>query len=257
MINTPSPEKDCFMVNNISAVQFSTGQFSVIIRNISKDINYPTTINRAAKSVQEAMIQGLPKGASILEGSFQWRLLSEAELVASESAEGTLVSQGSVEWIINRRIIPSGIYQIKFTASVQIGDPAAPQTLQAFDYGFIESIPGPILAIIDGGSSVRWGSPENVTVDGSLSYDGDIGPGTHTGLNFTWSCSLNSSISYSCFGAFANVNANATAIIINTEKLLVGNAYVLKLTVSKDTRRAFAETKFEIAAEVVPQVVLR
>ena len=257
MINTPSPEKDCFMVNNISAVQFSTGQFSVIIRNISKDKNYPTTINRAAKSVQEAMIQGLPKGASILEGSFQWRLLSEAELVASESAEGTLVSQGSVEWIINRRIIPSGIYQIKFTAAVKIGDPAAPQTLQAFDYGFIESIPGPVLAIIDGGSSVRWGSPEIVTVDGSLSYDGDIGPGTHTGLNFTWSCSWNNSTSFNCFGAFVNENYNATAITINTDNLEVGNAYVVRLTVSKDTRSAFAEMNFEIAAGEVPQVVLR
>ena len=245
------------MVINISAVRFSTGEFSVIIRNISKDKNHPTTINRAAKSVQEAMIQGLPKGVSILESALQWRLLSEAELVASESVEGTLVSQGSAEWTINRRIIPSGIYQIKFTASVKIGDPAAPQTLQAFDYGFIQSIPGPIIAIIDGGSSVRWGSPENVTVDGSLSYDGDIGPGTHTGLSFTWSCSLHNSISYSCFGAFANENASTKAITINTEKLLLGNSYVLKLTVSKDTRSAFAEMKFEIAYGEVPQVVIR
>ena len=245
------------MVINISAVRFSTGEFSVIIRNISKDKNHPTTINRAAKSVQETMIQGLPKGVSILESALQWRLLSEAELVASESVEGTLVSQGSAEWTINRRIIPSGIYQIKFTVSVKIGDPAAPQTLQAFDYGFIQSIPGPIIAIIDGGSSVRWGSPENVTVDGSLSYDGDIGPGTHTGLNFTWSCSLHNSISYSCFGAFANENANTTAITINTEKLLRGNSYVLKLTVSKDTRSAFAEMKFETAYGEVPQVVIR
>ena len=245
------------MVINISAVRFSTGEFSVIIRNISKDKNHPTTINRAAKSVQEAVIQGLPKGVSILESALQWRLLSEAELVASESVEGTLVSQGSAEWTINRRIIPSGIYQIKFTALVKIGDPAAPQTLQAFDYGFIQSTHGPIIAIIDGGSSVRWGSPENVTVDGSLSYDGDIGPGTHTGLNFTWSCSLHNSISYSCFGAFANENANTTAITINTEKLLLGNSYVLKLTVSKDTRSAFAEMKFEIAYGEVPQVVIR
>ena len=59
------------MVINISAVRFSTGEFSVIIRNISKDKNHPTTINRAAKSVQEAMIQGLPKGVSILESALQ------------------------------------------------------------------------------------------------------------------------------------------------------------------------------------------
>ena len=245
------------MVINISAVQFLTGEFLVTIKSISKDKSHPTPINRAAKSVQEAMVQGFPKGVSILESAFQWRLLSEAELAASESAEGTSVSEGSTEWTINRRSIPSGIYQVKFTASVKMGNPAAPQTLQAFDYGFIESIPGPVLAIIDGGSSVRWGSPENVTVDGSLSYDGDIGPGNHIGLNFTWSCSLANSMSYNCFGAFATKNANATAITINTEKLLVGNVYVLKLNVSKGKRIAFAEMNFEMAAGEVPQVALR
>ena len=227
------------------------------IRNISKDKYHPTPIRRAVKSVQEALIQGLPDGVSIVESLLQWRLVSEAELAVSESAEGTLVSQGTAEWIINRRSITSGIYQIKFTASVRIGDPAAPQTLRAFDYGFIESIPGPVLAIIDGGSSVRWGSPEIVTVDGSLSYDGDIGPGIQTGLNFTWSCSRNNLTSFDCFGAFVNENDNATAITINTDYLQVGNAYVLKLTVSKDTRMAFAEMNFEIAEGEVPQVVLR
>ena len=227
------------------------------IRNISKDKYHPTPIRRAVKSIQEALIEGLPDGVSIVESLLQWRLVSEAELAVSESAEGTLVSQGTAEWIINRRSITSGIYQIKFTASVRIGDPAAPQTLRAFDYGFIESIPGPVLAIIDGGSSVRWGSPEIVTVDGSLSYDGDIGPGIQTGLNFTWSCSRNNLTSFDCFGAFVNENDNATAITINTDYLQVGNAYVLKLTVSKDTRMAFAEMNFEIAEGEVPQVVLR
>ena len=143
----------------MTILRFLTGDFFVSIRNISKDKYHATPIKRAAKSVQEALIQGLPDGVSIVESVLQWRLVSEAELAASESAEGSIVSQGTAEWIINRRSISSGIYQIKFTASVKIGDPAAPQTLQAFDYGFIESIPGPVLAIIDGGSSVRWGSP--------------------------------------------------------------------------------------------------
>ena len=54
-----------------------------------------------------------------------------------------------------------------------------------------------------------------------------------------------------------NENYNATAITINTDNLEVGNAYVVRLTVSKDTRSAFAEMNFEIAAGEVPQVVLR
>ena len=230
----------------------------MIILDISKDTHNPTPVKRSDKFIQEAQIQGLPEGALLLEKVLEWRLISEAELAASE--EGTLVSQGANEWIINRRSIPPGIYQVMFTASYKTGDPAAPQSLQAFDYGFIQSIPGPIIAIIDSGSSVRWGSTETVTVDGSLSYDGDIGPGTHAGVTFTWSCfdSLdNTTISYDCFGAFANENINATAIRVNPSQLQVGKTYVLRLTVSKDTRSAFAEMSFEIETGKVPQVALR
>ena len=230
------------------------------IRNISKDKSNPFPVKRAVKSTLEALIQGLPEGVPPLESVKEWRLISEAELAASEAPVGTLVSQGTDKWTINRRSIVAGIHQVTFTASYNYGDPAAPQTFQAFDYGFIQSIPGPVIAIIDGGSSVRWGSTETVIVDGSLSYDGDIGPGTHTGVTFTWSCfdSLdNTTMSDQCFGAFLNENINTTAISINPTQLEVGKTYVLRLTVSKDTRSAFAEMSFEIAAGEVPQVALR
>ena len=42
-------------------------------------------------------------------------------------------------------------------------------------------------------------------MDGSLSYDGDIGPGNHTGLNFAWACldvDDNATMSNDCFGSF-------------------------------------------------------
>ena len=240
--------------------KLSTGDFSVSIRNISKDKYHATPVKRSVKSIQEALIAGLPEGATVLESVLQWRLVSQAELATSESTEGILASQGTAEWIIGKRSVPAGIYQVKFTASIKIGDAASSQTLQAFDYGFIESIAGPVRAVIDGGSSVRWGSTEIVTVDGSLSYDGDIGPGTQIGLNFTWSCSdlaYNTSVDYNCFGAFANENLNATAIRIDTTKLSVGNTYVLRLTVTKDKRSDFAEMTFEIAQGEIPQVTLR
>ena len=239
---------------------FSIGEFLVVISGISKDKYNATAVKRSAKTVQKAQILGLPEGVTVLESILQWRLVSEAELAASESADGKLKSEGSAEWIINRRSIPAGIYQVKFTASITVGDSAGPQTLEAFDYGFIQVIAGPVLAIIDGGSSVRWGSTETVTVDGSLSYDGDIGPGAHTGLNFTWSCIdlvNNTSMDYGCFGAFANENVNATAISIDTTQLEIEKKYVLRLTISKDTRSAIAEMSFEIAAGEIPQVTLR
>ena len=229
------------------------------IRNISRDKYYATPVHRSVKYVLEASIGGLPTGGSTLETILEWRILSEAELAASESSDGTLMSQSTAEWIIKKRSVSAGIHQVKFTASVTVGNPSAPRMLQAFDYGFIESIPGPLRAIIDGGTSVRWGSAENVTVDGSLSYDGDIGPGTHSRVNFVWSCTdiANSSMSYDCFGAFVFDNVNATTMKIATSQLVIGKSYVLELEVSKDTRRASTKMSFEIAAGQVPQVTLR
>ena len=238
-----------------------SGDFSVTIRNISKDKYLATPVQRSIKSIQEALIQGLRDDVTILTSTFEWSIVSEKELAVSESALGTIVSQGTAEWTINRRSIPAGIFQVKFNATLTVGDPASPQTLNAFDYGFIKVIAAPVRAIIDGGSSVRWGSKEIVTVDGSLSYDADIGPGIHTGLNFTWSClneDGNTSVSDTCFGSFyGERNVSSTVISIDPSKLEIGKTYVLRLTVSKDVRNSFAEMSFEIAAGEVPQVTLR
>ena len=144
--------------------------------------------------------------------------------------------------------------------SLTVGDPADPRTLEAFDYGFIESISGPLRPIIDGGSYVRWKSSETIMVDGSLSYDSDVGPGSHAEVNFIWSCADsadNTSKSYDCFGAFTNENLNATTIGIDTSKLSDGKTYVLRLTLTKDKRNASADMSFEIAVGEIPRVTLR
>lgn len=230
------------------------------IRNISKDKYLATPVQRSLKTVLVAKIEGI-EGINAFESVLEWRRVSEMELAASEAAEGSLVSQGTNEWTINRRSIPAGIYQVKFTALYKVGDPASPQTLNAFDYGFIEVIAAPLRPIIDEGSSARWGSVEIVTVDGSLSYDGDIGPGDYTGLNFTWSCldaGDNSSTSCDCFGSFVDQeNVNFTSVTIDPSQLEIGKTYILRLTVSKDVRSSVAEMTFEIAAGEIPRVSCR
>lgn len=227
------------------------------VDNMSKDKYQASPVKRSSKSFITASTGNLPE--EVLEKVLKWRLISETELAASESAEGTLVSEGTSEWTIDRRSIPAGIYQVKFDASYIVGDPAFPQTLEAFDYGFIEVIAASLRAIIDGGSSVRWGSVEVVTVDGSLSYDEDIGPGDHTGLNFTWSCFVsgdNASTSNDCFGSFVG-EAVSTTITVDPSYLGIGTVYVLRLTVSKDDRSSVAEMSFELADGEIPQVTLR
>lgn len=197
----------------------------------------------------------------MLDSVLEWRLISEAELAAAESAEGELVSEGTAEWAIDRRSLSAGKYQVKFDASITIGDSTFPQTIQAFDYGFIEIMSGPLRVVVDGGSSVRWGSNETVTIDGSLSYDEDVGPGSHSGLNFTWSCGAqgqNASMSYDCFGAFSQRgDLNITSVTIDTSVLKVGQSYILQLTLWKDVRSSSAEMIFEISSGDVPRVILR
>ena len=229
------------------------------IRNISKDKNQATPVQRSTKSVQEAVIQGLTNDIYVLGSILEWRLVSEKDLAVSDSAEGIVVAEGVTEWTITRRSIPAGIHLVKFTASFTVGDPAFPNNLKAFDYGFIKVIPAAVRAIIDGGSSVRWGSNEIVTVDGSLSYDADIGPGVHTGLRFAWTCLDNASmISENCFGSFVGeANGSSPAVSIDPSKLETKKTYVLRLNVSKDVRNSFAEMSFEIAAGEVPQAALR
>ena len=231
------------------------------IRDISNDKYHPTLVKRSTKSVLQVIIEGLPSDVKTLQSALEWRIISETELATSAgSAQGTLVSQGTAEWTINRRSIPAGVYQVKFTASYTVGDPEFPQTVKAFNYGFIKVITAPLRAKLDGGSSVRWGSVSIVTVNGSLSYDEDIGPGSNTGLNFAWSCLDNSSASndWDCFGSFhVVVNSISKAISIDPSRLDIGNTYILRLNVTKDERSSVAEMSFEIAPGEIPQVILR
>ncbi|XP_078351506.1 polycystin family receptor for egg jelly-like isoform X2 [Oculina patagonica] len=236
------------------------GDFSVTIRNISKDKYHATPVARSAKRLNRAMIEGLPEDAIVVESVLEWRLVSEMELMSSNRAVGALVSQGTDEWTINRRSIPVGIHHVKFTASLAIHDFVFPRYLSAFDYGFIEITTAPIRVIIDGGSKVRWGSNENVTVNGSLSYDRNIGPGDLTGLNFTWSCrdaAANASMTVECFHSFVEKANVTSAVNIETSQLETGKTYVLRLTVTKDERSSFAEMSFELIDGKMPHIFIR
>ena len=186
-------------------------------------------------------------------------MVSEAELALPGSPKGTLVSKGTPEWVINRRSISVGMYQVKFVASITIVDQTSHTTLTAFDYGFIWVEKGPVRAIIDGGSRVRWGSVDIIVADGSLSYDADLGPGNRSGLVFSWSCRElveTVPLSDTCFGAFLS-DASKTNVSIDPSRLMTGKTYVLGLNVSKDDRSDLAEMKFEVVGGTIPQVTLR
>lgn len=234
------------------------------IRGISRDKYQPNIVKRTVRSTLQATIAGLPGDVRILKSVLEWSVISEMELATlTETAVGVVMSRGKTEWTIKRRSVPTGIFLVKFTASYTVGDPESTKTLASFNYGFIEVMPAPVRAVIDGGSSVRWGSVGIATVDGSLSYDEDIGPGNRTGLSFIWSCldpEENDSVSNDCFGSFYGVpvvNFIPTSIIIDPGQLEINKTYILRLNVTKGERSSLAEISFEIASGDIPQVALR
>ncbi|XP_078351512.1 polycystin family receptor for egg jelly-like [Oculina patagonica] len=241
------------------------GNFSVTIKGISRDKYHPNIVKRTVRSTLQATIAGLPGDVRILKSVLEWSVISEMELeTLTESAVGVVMSRGKTEWTIKRRSVPTGFYLVKFTAAYTVGDPKSPQTLTSFNYGFIKFLPAPVKAVIDGGSSVRWGSVGIATVDGSLSYDEDIGPGNRTGLSFIWSCldpEENDSVSDDCFGSFYGVPVVPyyipTSISIDPGQLEINKTYVLRLNVTKGERSSHTEISFEIVSGDIPQVALR
>jgi len=185
--------------------------------------------------------------------------------VEDSDAEETIVAQGTTWWTINRRSIPIGIYRVYFSASYktktsfsELSGSSDIEVLEASDYGFINVIKAPLFAVIYGGTTVRWGTEVTSSVNGSFSYDGDIGFGSNSGLLFSWSCRRSDEIDFSsdCYSSFTD-GANSAVVAINVARLKVKETYVLRLTVSADGRSSFAQMNIEIESGDLPLVFLR
>ena len=108
-------------------------------------------------------------------------------------------------------------------------------------------------AIISGGAEVFRGLDNNITVNASLSYDPDVGPGDFTGMKFSWSIGHIGG-NYSRLRPFSSDSFTAVderdihystrhtgrVIELNTALLLANKIYAVKLVVSKDDRNSTA-----------------
>lgn len=233
--------------------------------NISREINNPTIIDRSVKYEKAATVKGPPDGVTVLKTKLEWRLEQKNDSSSSQSAEGTVVAQETSLWTINRRSIPVGIYQINFTISYTVETSSSElsasfnsDVLVASDYGFIKVIKAPLVAVIDGGTSVRWGSNVISSVNGFLSYDGDVGVESNDGLHFSWSCRRSDEMDFTsdCYSSFIDGKTSAV-VTINATRLQVKETYLLRLTVSADERSSFAEMHINIESGVLPLLFLR
>lgn len=232
------------------------GAILATVQNISKEIDNPTIVDRSVKYEKVATVKSPPDDLIVLHTKFEWRLRQAKVFDGIE----TIVAEGTTWWSINRRSIPAGLYLVYFNASYEVETNGSSDTevLEASDYGFIKVIKAPLFAVIYGGSTVRWGSQVTSFVNGSFSYDGDIGPGSRRGLQFSWSCRRSDERDFSsdCYSSFTD-GANSPVVTVNAARLQVKETYVLRLTVSADERSSYAQMNVEVEGGDLPLVFLR
>ena len=109
-----------------------------------------------------------------------------------------------------------------------------------------------LLAIIEGGAEVIRGHNRNITIDASLSYDPDVGPGDHSHMNFTWhfgeingNYSKQESLYENTFTGLDKVPVKCLfnegygpVVLFDTTRWSKNNTYLVKLVVTKDYRNS-------------------
>ena len=124
-----------------------------------------------------------------------------------------------------------------------------------------------LVAIIDGGIEVTLGLNKSYTLNASLSYDPEFGPGDHTGMNFTWffgAIKGNSTSNEDSFIVledavieYQEARAHGKVVATNTTHLKVNTTYVTKLVVAKDYRNASVFQILRVVNGDPPQVSQR
>ena len=180
----------------------------------------------------------------------------------STDADGELMAVTSL-WKIDSFTLPLGTHFVKVIATVTHRERLGYETLKLYAYGYMEIDRSPLVAKIMGGSVVMWPVGQVFEIDGSRSYDPDVGQVAsgatqQTQLNYQWSCRQDgfSRVSQDCFGAIT-AGSSSNVAVVDTRKLRLKASYVLTLNVSGNGRNSSDEQKALIVSDDVPFVRMR
>ena len=147
----------------------------VTIQNIGKEPRTSTLVKFADSFIFETTfsVTGCP------ETTYEWRLYSTKRQPLSYGQSYTVVSR-QANWMLQKRSLLHGLYVLKVFITFNGG--------MKYDFGFLEIMPSPLLARIEGGQDVVRGQASIFALDASPSFNKDVGPGNYTGMNFIWLC---------------------------------------------------------------------
>lgn len=222
MLTTPA--LPIFIISDNSSCVFgSIGR----ILNIDKNVNTSTKLTKLDRYV---FMTELDTNCSAV--SFKWKVSNVTSLPFAVGKAHSITVGFDSEWS-DTRSLELGIYLVEYIVQFQ--------DFYFLDYGFVEVLPSPPVALIAGGPEVSRKHGALIRLDGSQSRDLDVGPGNFDGMTFSWSCKRKgeqfydgnaSSYSIGCFGTGKQaLEDTGRIVLLDTSPMQVNQFYDIKLTV--------------------------
>ena len=197
------------------------------ILNIDKNVNTSTKLTKLDRYI---FMAELDTNCSTV--SLEWKVSTVTSLPFSVGKAHSITVGFDSEWS-DTTSLALGIYLVEYIVQFQ--------DFYFLDYGFVEVLPSPPVALIAGGPEVSRKHNSLVHLDGSQSRDVDLGPGNYGGMTFSWSCKRKgeqfydvnaSSYSIGCFGTGKQALEDTERIVLlDTSPMQVNQFYDIKLTV--------------------------
>ena len=148
----------------------------VKIDNLESHISSPTKINKR----HTYTVYGTMKDCMVASGTLiEWRLKN----LNSSYNTSTVVSSGKDYWTIEEGSLEPSLYSLEYRAVL-----SSAGNVSSSSFGYLRVENSKLVAEIAGGTFVSLGYGMPITLDGSGSYDPDVGKGLYTGMVFTWLC---------------------------------------------------------------------
>ena len=203
------------------------------------------------------------------ETAFQWNLFwNNGTILETDDFDRTL----SV-LIIPRRTLPYG----KFRVTLNVSMVGLPLVYTVFD-SYLEIMPSPLVAAINGGN--RWIQPvyEKVIIDASPSHDPDYGKEDQQDLKYIWYCKTANESDYEFpsvpdeYSHRTNASAGAGCLRNGTRRLMINtdvleiepnllwanNSYIFKLFITKESRESvFLLVRIDLEFADVPTMIIK
>uniref|UniRef100_A0A674JJH7 Polycystin 1, transient receptor potential channel interacting n=1 Tax=Terrapene triunguis TaxID=2587831 RepID=A0A674JJH7_9SAUR len=183
-------------------VSFVLVQTTVTVRELGCDspmvrlVEPPSSVPRSRTSYFEASID--LKGCTAYKALYLWEVFSSPS--CEQLAEADQVPLQHADLLTPSLTLPKlsldiGTHCLRFTASLQHTPLARTLSL------LITVIPSKLVPVIRGGSWRSWSAQLDLVLDGSGSYDPDVGTDADPSLEYHWGCEVTKGTQQECLSA--------------------------------------------------------